>query len=221
MPFRALAGGFTLEAPRAATWCEWPFCLRWAFLPSLTPYSALSLQVVTAFRPTLLTLVGQLVHRRESAHADSFAPGSATSLSHDEDCAAAFSKIAFLAPHTQPLVLRFFAVASHPLSRCPEPLSDPLAVRHLAFATLRLCETVGAPLERAWRGATAAAAARLVHSPDASTRWAAATLLERCLRLGAQPASSLRESLLSSSEARSRPFRTSPPASRGRLSPVL
>lgn len=142
------------------------------------------------------------MQRRESAPGESFAQGSASALSHDEECAAAFSKVAFLAPHAQPLVLRFFATASHPLSRCPEVLSDPLAVRRLAFATLRLCEAVGAPLERAWRGQTAAAAARLVHSPDAPSRWAAAALLERSLRLGAQAASSLRESLLTSSEAR-------------------
>ena len=177
------------------------------------------LQAVSAFRPWLLHLLGRLVQRREEASAAGREPPRAAagdSLSCDEDAAVALSFVLTLAPHTAPLVHRFFAAAGLPLARfdtlsCAELAAAPEAgwehARTLSRAALRLAEAAAAcgdgPLQRAVGAAACCSTAlRLACHPDQHVRFAAARLAAAGLLASAPHAASMRRRCLTADEVR-------------------
>lgn len=163
--------------------------------------------------------MGRLVQRREEAAAAGREPPRAAagdSLSCDEDAAVALSYVLTLAPHTAPLVLRFFAAAALPLARfdsqsCAELTAAPEAcwnhARTLSRAALRLADAAAAcgdgPLQRAIGAAACCSTAlRLACHPDKHVRFAAARLAAAGLLASAPYVAAMRRRCLTADEVR-------------------
>jgi hypothetical protein len=170
-------------------------------------------------------VLGRVVQRREEAAAA--AGGSprrlpAThdgALSEDERAAVALSYVLALAPHTAPLVLRFFAVTPPPLARFAAAggTSDAAqqqqadagcdAARALARAALRLADAAAAcgdaPLQRAVGASSCCVSAlRLARHADVHVRFAAARLAVAGLALAAAHTDALRRQCMTPEEVR-------------------
>ena len=163
--------------------------------------------------------MGRLVQRREEAAAAGREPPRAAagdSLSCDEDAAVALSYVLTLAPHTAPLVLRFFAAAALPLARfdsqsCAELTAAPEAcwnhARTLSRAALRLADAAAAcgdgPLQRAIGAAAfCSTALRLACHPDKHVRFSAARLAAAGLLASAPYVAAMRRRCLTAEEVR-------------------
>jgi hypothetical protein len=168
-------------------------------------------------------VLGRLVERREEAAASQMQPPPLLTpddadASADERAAVALSCVLALAPHTAPLVLRFFATAPPPLARfsahtaaalAAQPVAAAPVARALARAALRLADAAAASgdvlLQRAVGVATCCPAAlRLARHPDVHVRFAAARLAVSGLALGATSAQALRRQYMTAEEARRR-----------------
>jgi len=180
-------------------------------------------QAISAFRPWLLHILGRLVQRREEAVAaglESQRAAAGGSLSSDESAAVALSFVLALAPHTAPLVNRFFAAAGSPLARFDALSCDQLAAspeecwehaRALTRAALRLADAAAAcgdaPLQRTVGAAACCSTAlRLACHPDTHVRFAAARLAAAGMMLCAPHAEAMRRHCLTADEVRCGPI---------------
>ncbi len=166
-------------------------------------------------------MLGRVVRRREEAAAAAGgsprrAPAAHDgALSADERAAVALSYVLALAPHTAPLVLRFFAAAPPPLARfasADAALQQPDAAgcdaaRALARAALRLADAAAAcgdaPLQRAVGASSCCASAlRLARHADVHVRFAVARLAAAGLALAAAHTDALRRQCMTHEEVR-------------------